>query len=74
MIVLDVVTEEARRPGHEIVALAVDHDAASTAETDLELDLVAVRVLANPAARRDRLKAHREAVEPGVLGVSFGSA
>src|SRR5882724_85743 len=45
-LVLGVVAEEAGRPRHEVVALAIDHHPAPAAEADLELDLVVVGVLA----------------------------
>src|SRR5437867_8890302 len=53
------------------MAHAVHDHAPAPAEADLQLDLVAVRVFAHTAARRDGLVAHREVV---VAGVSFGSA
>ena len=51
---------------------AVDHDPPLPAEADLQLDLLAVRVLADAASRRDGLKAHGEAVEPGAAGKERG--
>src|SRR5262245_13419456 len=59
----DVVAEEAGGAGHQRVAGSTYHDPATAPEADLELDLVAVRVLPHPASRRDGLVTHREPVE-----------
>ena len=59
-------------PGTRPCVGAVDHDAAAAAEADLQLDLLAVRVLANAPAGRDGLEAHGEAVEAGAAGKERG--
>src|SRR5215813_8075456 len=59
-LVLDVVAEKAGRAGDERLLHAVHHDVAAAAEADLQLDLIAVRVLAHPAAGRDGLITHRQ--------------
>src|SRR5215831_19163374 len=65
-LVLDVAAEEARRARHQRMAHAVDNHAPPAAEADLQLDLIAVRVLAHAAPRRDGLIAHREVAVAGV--------
>src|SRR6185295_10900393 len=70
-LVLDVEAQEARGARHQRVALAVHHHAALASEADLQLDLVAVRVLAHAAAGGDGLEAHREPGEPGAGGVEL---
>src|SRR5215470_9988550 len=54
-LVGDVVAEEAGGAGYQRVAGASHHDPATALEADLELDLVAVRVLPHSASRRDGL-------------------
>src|SRR5262249_34443035 len=68
-LVLDVIPQEARSTGDERVAHAIDHRPPGSAEADLQLDLVTVRVLAHAAARRDGLKAHSATGEPGARRV-----
>src|SRR4029453_16236695 len=62
-LVLDVVAQEAGGAGHQRVLGALDEDPALPPEADLELDLIAVRVLAHAAAGRNGLVAHREPVK-----------
>src|SRR5262249_56807275 len=62
-LVLDVVAEETGGAGHEPVLHAIDHDPPAAAEADLQLHLLAVRVLADTPARRHALAAHGEAIE-----------
>src|SRR5256885_12443272 len=50
------------------MAGAIHHHPAAPAKADLQLDLVAVRVLALAGAGCDRLVAHRERVEAGERG------
>src|SRR5882724_12747016 len=51
---------------------AVDHHAATAAEADLQLHLLAVRVLPDASARRDALEAQGETVEAGAPGEERG--
>src|SRR5262245_27400912 len=44
-LVLDVVAEQASRAGYQRMTLTVDHHASAAPKADLQLDLVAVRVL-----------------------------
>src|SRR4029450_769743 len=71
-LVLDVVAEEARGARHQRMAYSVHHRAPAAAEADLQLDLVAVRVLAHAAARGDGLKTHGGAGEAGGGGGEGG--
>ena len=65
-------------PGNDRVSLLVHDDASPSAETDLELDLVAVRMRSDPPAGRNCLVAHRQRAETGVgrhelrVGVAVG--
>src|SRR5262245_55916343 len=59
-LVLDVIAEKTRGAGDERLLRAVDHDVTAAAKADLQLDLVAVRMLAHAAAGRDRLVTHRQ--------------
>ena len=54
------------------MTLAVHHRAALAAEADLQLDLIAMRVLAHAATGGDGLEAHRMPWETGEGGVELG--
>src|SRR5262245_43587559 len=71
-LVLDVVAEEACGAGHEPMLRAVDHDPPAAAEADLQLYLLAVRVLANAPAGRHALEAHGETIEAGARWIQRG--
>src|SRR5262245_62049778 len=68
-LVPHVVSKEAGGSRDQGMALPRDDHAPSTAEADLELDLVTMRVLADPTARRDGLVAHRQTLEPRYRGM-----
>src|SRR5262249_40201467 len=71
-LVLDVGAQEARRARHQRMAHAVDDHPALPPEADLQLDLVAMRVLAHAAPGRDGLVAHRELAVARVRGRELG--
>src|SRR5262249_27544813 len=71
-LVRDVVAEEAGGAGHESMFRAVDHDPPAAAEADLQLHLLAVRVLANTPAGRHALEAHGETIEAGARRIQRG--
>src|SRR5205814_5565327 len=71
-LVLHVVAEHARGARYERMRGAVDHDVARAAEADLQLDLIAMGVLAHTPSGRDGLIAHRERAEPRARGKERG--
>src|SRR5687768_7496685 len=70
-LVLDLGAEEAGGAFDERMPRTIDHHVAPSAEADLQLDLIAVRVLAHAAPGRDGLVAHRELTEPRVLRIEL---